>query len=229
LQRAGNTLLLNVVTLLVSWGIALPLGILAAIRWRSLADRGLTVMSTVGMAVPGFVLALLMALFAAWTGWFPLGGLTSNQFPELSWPEQVWDIARHLALPVFVLSIGSIAELQRQMRGNFLEVLDAEYVRTARAKGLPEFVVLYKHALRNALNPLITLLGYELAGLLSGALLVEIVLGYPGLGYLMYQAVLQGDTNLVMASLLMSAILLVVGNLMADILLKVVDPRIELA
>lgn len=229
LSRAGNTLLLNLSSLAITWLVALPLGIYAAVRWRSVFDRLLTLFSAVGMAMPSFVLALLLAVFAVKSGWLPLGGLRSHNYEEMSVLGQGWDILRHLALPVFVLSFGGVASLQRQMRGNLLDVLQAEYVRTARAKGLPENVVLYKHAVRTAINPLITMMGYEIAALLSGTVLIETVLGYPGLGALTYQAAIQGDTNLVMASLVMSAMMLVLGNLVADIVLKAVDPRVELA
>jgi peptide/nickel transport system permease protein len=181
------------------------------------------------MAMPSFVVALLMAVFAVKTGLFPLGGITSDNFDSLDPLSKVIDLARHLALPVIVVTIGGIAGLQRQMRGNLLDVLGAEYVRTARAKGLPENKVIYKHAVRTAINPLVTLLGYEFSALLSGTILIETVLGFPGLGALTYKAVQETDTNLVMASLVMSSIMLVLGNLLADILLKVVDPRIELS
>jgi peptide/nickel transport system permease protein len=227
-SRAGNTLLLNLTSMLLTWGIAIPLGIFAAMRWRSLADRLLTVFSSVGMAFPSFVLALFAAMFAVKTGWFPLGNLVSDNFDALAPWQQVLDIAHHVALPALVLTVLGIAGLQRQMRATLLDVLDAEYVRTARLKGLPEFLVIYRHALRNAINPMVTMLGYEFAALLGGSVLVETVLGYPGLGLLTYQAALQADTNLVMASLILSAFMLVAGNLFADILLKIVDPRVEL-
>jgi peptide/nickel transport system permease protein len=170
----------------------------------------------------------LLAVFAVQTGWFPLGGLTSDHFETLPPLAKLADVAWHLSLPVLVLTVGGIASLSRQMRGNLLEVLGAEYVRMARAKGVAETWVVYKHALRNAINPLITMLGYEFAGLLGGSVLVETVLGYPGLGALTYQAVMQTDTNLVMASLLVSASMLVLGNFLADWLLSLVDPRVEL-
>ncbi len=227
-ERIPNTLILNVVTLLACWLIALPLGIYAALNWRRPADSTLTVLSSVGMAAPSFVVALLLAVLAVKNGWPPIGGITSDHFETLPWYKQVGDIASHLILPVIVLTISGIAGLQRQMRGNLLDVLEAEYVRVARAKGLPEKQVVYKHAVRTAINPLVTMLGYEFAGLLSGAALVEMVLRYPGLGYTALEAVRQTDTNLVMAVLVMSAALLVLGNLLGDVLLKVVDPRIEL-
>jgi peptide/nickel transport system permease protein len=228
MSRAGNTALLNITSMVLTWLVAIPIGVYAAVHWRSLSDRLLTLFSAFGMALPSFVLALLLAMFAVKTGWFPLGGLTSVNFEDLSIGEKILDVLWHLALPTFVLSVGGISSLQRQMRGNLLDVLSADYLRTARAKGLSEPVVLYKHAVRTAVNPLITLLGYEFSALLGGSLLVETVLAYPGLGTLTYQAALKSDTNLVMASLVMSSVMLVLGNLMADIVLKYVDPRIEL-
>ncbi|MEB3285865.1 MAG: ABC transporter permease [Vampirovibrionales bacterium] len=227
-SRAGNTLLLNVFVLFFAWLIAIPIGIYAALNWRKTSDRLMTTFTAFGMSFPSFVLALLAAVFAVQTGWFPLGGIRSESFDTLSLPGKVWDILHHLILPGLVLTVGGLSSIQRQMRGNLLDVLAAEYIRTARAKGLPENQVIYRHAVRTAINPLVTLFGYELAALLSGALLVETTLNFPGLGQLMYKSVIETDTNLVMASLLMSSALLVLGNLASDILLKFVDPRIEL-
>lgn len=226
--RARNTLLLNGLVILLTWLVALPLGVWAALRWRTWGDRAMTLFSSVGMAAPTFVVALIFAVICVRTGWLPVGGLTSAGFAQFSPGGKLLDMAAHLLLPVLVLSFAGVASLQRQMRGNLLDVLQAEYVRMARAKGLPENKVIYKHAVRTAINPLITLLGYELAALLSGSLLVEMIINYPGLGQYTYQAVLQTDTNVVMASLVLSATLLVVGNLLADILLSVADPRITL-
>ena len=229
MSRAGNTILLNTVSMLLTWTIALPLGVFAALRWRSLADRLMTVITAIGMAMPSFVLALVLAVIVVKTNVLPFGGLTSLDFDQMSLIAKVVDIAKHLVLPVLILTTLGIAGLQRQMRGNLLEVLGAEYIRTARAKGLPEHAVTYRHAVRTAINPMVTLMGYEFASLLSGSLLIEIVLGYPGLGALIYKSVLETDTNLVMASLIMSAGMLVLGNILADILLTWVDPRVELA
>lgn len=228
MQRIPNTLLLNVVTLVACWFIAIPLGIYAALHWRTRWDSALTLLSSIGMAAPSFVVALVLAVIAVKIGWPPIGGMTSDNFETLAWYQKIGDVAAHLVLPVIVLTISGIAGLQRQMRGNLLDVLEAEYVRVARAKGLPENKVIYKHAVRTAINPLVTMLGYEFAALLSGAALVEMVLRYPGLGYTALEAVRQTDTNLVMTVLVMGATLLVLGNLLADVLLKVVDPRIEL-
>ena len=226
--RAGNTMMLNVLVIALTWLIALPPGIYAALNWRSISDRMMTVLSSVGMSFPSFVLALVLAMFVVKYQLLPYGGAVGDNYDALSWLGKVGQRAHYLILPVFILVIGGISGLQRQMRSNLLDVLGSEYVRTARVKGLPESQVIQKHAMRNALNPLITMFGLEFASLLSGSLLVERVLNYPGLGLLMYRAVVETDTNLVMASLMMSVGMLVLGNLASDILLKVADPRIEL-
>lgn len=228
MERIPNTLLLTTCTILLTWLIALPLGVYAALRWRTPIDRAMTVLSSVGMAVPSFFFALLLLIFAVKSGWFPIGGLTSVGFEKFNLIHKVFDVIHHLMLPLIVLTTGSLAGLQRQMRGNLLDVLESDYVKMARAKGLPENKVIYKHALRNAVNPMVTLIGFEFAALLSGAALTEYVLQYPGLGRLILEAVMKLDINLVMASLMISAIMLVLGNLIADILLKLVDPRITL-
>ena len=226
-ERIPNTLLLAVVVIFMTWIVGVPLGVLAALKWKSPADRILTVLTSIGMAIPSFFFAVLLLLFAVKTGWFPVGGLTSSNFAEMSTGGKVLDITHHLVLPVTVLFTISLAGLQRQMRANLLDVLDSDYVKFAKAKGLSEFKVVYKHALRNAINPMITLLGFEFAGLLSGAALTEYVFQYPGLGRLILEAVLRSDINLVMASLMMGAIMLILGNLIADILLIITDPRIR--
>lgn len=226
-ERIPNTLLLTTTVIFMTWLVGIPLGILAAITRNTLTDRILTVLTSIGMAIPSFFFAILLLLFAVKTGWFPVGGLTSYNFQEMSFAGKIFDIARHLILPVTVLFTISLAGLQRQMRANLLDVLDSDYVKFARAKGLSEFKVIFKHALRNALNPLITLLGFEFASLLSGAALTEYVFQYPGLGRLILEAVLKSDINLVMASLMMGAIMLILGNLIADILLIITDPRIR--
>ena len=226
-ERIPNTLLLTTIVIFLTWLVGIPLGIVAAINWRSSFDRFLTVLTSIGMAIPSFFFAVLLLLFAVKTGWFPIGGLTSSNFSTMNFGEKVFDLIRHLILPVTVLFTISLAGLQRQMRGNLLDVLDSDYVKFARAKGVSEFKVIFKHALRNAVNPLITLLGFEFAGLLSGAALTEYVFQYPGLGRLILEAVLKSDINLVMASLMMGAIMLVLGNLLSDILLILTDPRIR--
>lgn len=226
-ERIPNTLLLTTIVILLTWLVGVPLGIIAAVRWKSKTDRILTVLTSIGMAIPSFFFAILLLMFAVKTGWFPIGGLTSPNFADKTFSGKFFDIAYHLVLPVFVLFTISLAGLQRQMRANMLDVLDSDYVKFARAKGLSENIVIYKHALRNAVNPMITLLGFEFAGLLSGAALTEYVFQYPGLGRLILEAVLKSDINLVMASLMMGAVMLILGNLIADILLIITDPRIR--
>ena len=229
MERIPNTLLLTSCVIFFTWLVGIPLGIVAALNWRKPIDRLLTIFSSIGMAIPSFFFALLLLIFAVKTGWFPTGGLTSYTYSELSPIGKFLDIAHHLVLPVVVLFTISLSGLQRQMRGNLLDVLESDYVKFARAKGLSETKVVYKHALRNAINPMVTLLGFEFASLLSGAALTEFVFQYPGLGRLILEAVMKSDINLVMASLMIGTIMLVIGNLLADILLKLVDPRVEVA
>lgn len=226
-ERIPNTLLLTLVVIFMTWSVGLPLGILSAVKKGTFFDRFLTVLASIGMAIPSFFFAILMLIFAVKSGWFPVGGLTSYNFNEMGFFAKFIDIAKHLVLPSFVLFTISLSGLQRQMRANMLEVLDSDYVKFARAKGLSESKVIFKHALRNAINPMITLLGFEFAGLLSGAALTEYVFQYPGLGRLILEAVMKSDINLVMASLMMGTIMLITGNLLADILLMVTDPRLR--
>lgn len=226
-ERIPNTLLLTLVVIFMTWSVGVPLGILSAVRKETAFDRILTVLSSIGMAIPSFFFAILMLIFAVKTGWFPVGGLTSYNFNDLTLWGKIVDISRHLVLPAIVLFTISLSGLQRQMRANMLEVLDSDYVKFARAKGLSENKVIFKHALRNAVNPMITLLGFEFAGLLSGAALTEYVFQYPGLGRLILEAVMKSDINLVMASLMMGTIMLIIGNLIADILLMITDPRLR--
>ncbi len=226
-ERIPNTLLLTTIVIFMTWIVGIPLGVLGAVYNKSKFDRILTILSSIGMAIPSFFFAILLLIFAVKTGWFPVGGLTSYDFNDMNFFGKVFDIAKHLVLPVTVLFTISLAGLQRQMRANMLEVLDSDYIKFARAKGLSEFKVIFKHALRNAINPMITLLGFEFAGLLSGAALTEYVFQYPGLGRLILEAVMKSDINLVMASLMIGSIMLVLGNLLADILLIITDPRVR--
>lgn len=228
-ERIPNTLLLTFVVILMTWSVGVPLGILSAVKKETILDRFLTFLSSIGMAIPSFFFAILMLMFAVNTGLFPIGGLTSYNFDEMNLFGKMIDISKHLVLPALVLFTISLSGLQRQMRANMLEVLDSDYIKFARAKGLSETKIIFKHALRNAVNPMITLLGFEFAGLLSGAALTEYVFQYPGLGRLILEAVMKSDINLVMASLMMGTIMLIIGNLLADILLMLTDPRIRTA
>lgn len=226
-ERIPNTSLLTTIVIFMTWLVGVPLGVLGAVFNKTKFDRLLTILSSVGMAIPSFFFAILLLIFAVKTGLFPVGGLTSYDYNELSFFGKFIDLSKHLILPVTVLFTISLAGLQRQMRANMLEVLDSDYIKFARAKGLSEFKIIFKHALRNALNPMITLLGFEFAGLLSGAALTEYVFQYPGLGRLILEAVMKSDINLVMASLMIGSIMLVLGNLLADILLIITDPRVR--
>jgi peptide/nickel transport system permease protein len=179
------------------------------------------------ISLPGFFVALLCLIVAKNTGWFPLGGATSVNYESLDQWGKIKDTAWHLVLPVFVLGVRGVAGLMRQMRGNILEVLSEQYIMAARARGLAERKVIWKHAFRNAVNPLITLFGYELSGLLAGAALVENVLAWPGLGRLLLESVQNRDIYVAMGSFVMGTVLLILGNLIADILLVVTDPRIK--
>lgn len=225
--RLWNTLILSLASIVLTWTLAIPLGIWAAIHRNRFIDKFLSLGAFMGLSMPSFFLAMLLLYVASQGNLLPLGGMRSATYDQLGWVARLIDLVRHLVIPTVVISLGSIASLQRVMRGNFLEVLRQQYILTARAKGLPEHRVLYGHALRNAINPMITLFGYELSGLLGGAALIEIICNWPGLGSLMLTAVRAKDVYLVMASMLMSGVLLVLGNLIADILLAWSDPRIR--
>ena len=226
-NRLFNTFILSLTSLIFTWSVAIPLGIWAALRRNQWVDRVLSVFSFAALATPGFYLAVILLYAASRWSALPLGGMHSPNYDDMSILGKIGDTALHLIIPTFVLSLASIASLQRIMRGNMLGVLRQQYILAARAKGLSERVVIYRHALRNAFNPLVTLLGYEFAGLLSGAALIEIVCSWPGLGSLLLTAVRSKDVYLVMSSTLLASILLIVGNILADILLTWVDPRIR--
>jgi peptide/nickel transport system permease protein len=228
LERVPNTLLLSIASILVTWAIAIPLGIVGAVNQNRWLDRLLQVLSYIGQGFPSFITALALLFFAQSTPFFPVGNMTSIDHESLTPLGKVVDIVWHMILPTLALSITSFAGLQRITRGNLLEVLRQNYIQTARAKGLPEHRVIYVHALRNALNALITLLGFEFASLLSGAFITEYFFNWPGLGRLTLQAVMEIDLYLIMGSLMLGATMLILGNFLADILLKVADPRIQL-
>lgn len=225
--RLLNTFILSLASFLITWCIAIPLGIWASLNRNRFIDRLIQFFSYICLSLPSFFLAMIFLFWASQTGVLPLGGMHSPDFESLNFLGRTADLLEHLAIPAIALSIGSIAGLQRIMRGNMLEVLGQQYILTARAKGLPENRIVYHHALRNAINPLITLLGYEFSSLLSGAALIEIICSWPGLGSLMLTAVRSKDIYLVMASMLMGGVLFIIGNLLADIALAKVDPRIR--
>lgn len=227
-ERIPITLKLNVIALILEFGLAIPIGILAAVHRDSLLDRGISVFVFVGFAVPTFWLALLcMYVFGVKYSLLPISGLHTLGYERLSAFGRFWDFTKHLILPISIATFGSLAGLSRYMRSTMLEVLSQDYITTARAKGLRERVVIYKHALKNALLPVITLLGFSLPGLIGGSVIFETIFAIPGMGQLFYQGVMARDYPLVMGILVIGACLTLVGNLLADVCYAVADPRIR--
>ena len=227
-RRLFITFMINVISMFFIFLIALPIGISSATHPYSLYDKIATTSVFIGFAIPGFWLALLlMMLFGIHLDWLPISGVKSLQYDSLSFFAKIWDRTQHLILPVFVSSFGGLAGISRYMRSSMLEVIRQDYITTARAKGLPEKKVIYKHALRNALLPIITLLGLSVPGLIGGSVIFEQVFGIPGMGQLFYQSVMSRDYPLVMAILTIGGILTLVGNLLADLGYMIADPRIR--
>ncbi len=229
-ERLPVTILINVLSMLLILAVGIPLGVASAVREGSLFDRGTTVLVFIGYAMPGFWLALLlMLLFGIKLGWLPISGLHSLMgYESLSPWEKVLDWAKHLVLPVFVATFGGLAGVSRYMRYSMLEALSQDYILTARAKGLPEHTVIYKHALRNALLPIITILGLSVPGLVGGSVIFESIFGIPGVGQLMWQAVMARDYPVIMGNLVIVSVLTLLGNLLADLGYALADPRIRL-
>ena len=225
--RVFATVILSLSSFFFSWILGIITGIFSALKKYSFWDKLLTIVAFSGIAIPGFFLALLLLYISAKTGWFPISGMISIGHDQMSTWEKFKDVAWHLVLPTIALGFGSFAVLMRYMRGSLLDVLNEDYVTFARAKGLPERMVIYKHALRNAINPMITFLGYSISGLLGGAVIIENIFAWPGMGRLVFQALIQQDMYVVMASAVISSVMLIVGNLIADILLALVDPRVR--
>jgi peptide/nickel transport system permease protein len=229
-ERIPITLGLNVLELVIIFSVAVPLGILSATRQYSFFDKSMTLFVFVGFATPDFWLALLlMILFGVQLGWLPISGLRSLNFEYLAPLAQVWDFLSHLILPILVAAFGGLAYLSRLMRGSLLEVVRQDYIRTARAKGLPERDVIYKHAVRNAVIPVVTLLGLMLPGLLGGSVFIETVFSIPGMGQLFVQSAFSRDEPVLMALIVIGASLSLVGNILADISYGLVDPRIRVS
>ena len=229
-ERLPITLLLNIVELMIIVALAIPIGVLSATRQYSTFDKVTTVFVFVGFATPDFWLALmLMILFGVQLGWLPISGLRSPTWEYLAFWKQQWDFVAHLALPILVATFGGLAGFSRYMRQSMLEVVRQDYIQSARAKGLPESVVIGKHALRNALLPIVTVLGLSLPGLIGGSVIVESIFAIPGMGQLMVQAVFERDYPVIMGNLVIVATLTLVANLIADLTYSLVDPRIRVA
>ena len=222
------TFMLNLLEMVIIFLIAIPIGISSATHQNSLFDRITTVSVFIGFSIPSFWFALLlMMLFGVYLDWLPVSGLKSMNYDSLSLAGKFLDRIQHLILPVFVASSGGLAGLSRYMRSSMLEVIRQDYVTVARAKGLPEKIVIYKHAFRNALLPLITLLGLSVPGLIGGSVIFENIFGIPGMGQLFYNGVMARDYPLIMGVLTIGAILTLIGNLLADIGYMLADPRIR--
>ena len=208
--------------------IAIPAGILAARKQYSLADYAITVIALIGISLPSFFFAtILKYIFSIKLGWVDLYGIVSRMHETMSSTGKVLDMVRHMILPTLTLVVVSIGSLMRYTRANMLEVLNSDYIRTARAKGLPENKVINHHAFRNTLIPIVTLLGGSLPGLFGGAMITETLFQIPGIGYTFYQCVTQGDIPFVMFYMVFMAVLILLGNLMADITYALVDPRVR--
>jgi peptide/nickel transport system permease protein len=228
-ERLPITLLLNVVELAIILLLAIPIGVLSATRQYSGFDKVTTVFVFVGFATPDFWLALLlMILFGVQLGWLPISGLRSLNWEYLAFWSRQWDFLSHLILPIAVATFGGLAGFSRYMRQSMLEVIRQDYIQSARAKGLAESVVIGKHALRNALLPVVTILGLSLPGLIGGSVIVESIFAIPGMGQLMVQSVFQRDYPVIMGNLVIVATLTLVANLIADVAYGLVDPRIRL-
>jgi len=224
-----NTLILALTSLVLSWLVALPMGVYAATHKNGLIDRLTSFLAYAGISLPSFFVALIALMISQRTGWFPIGGMESANHNSLSQLGKFKDVAWHLVLPTLVLGTRGVAGIMRQMRGSLLDILSENYILAARARGTAESTVIVKHAVRNAINPLITILGYEFAGLLAGAALVENVMAWPGLGSLLLSSVVSQDLYVAMGSFLMGSLMLIMGNLIADVLLAITDPRIRLS
>jgi peptide/nickel transport system permease protein len=228
LEALPITLSLNVLSLALILLMSIPIGVYSATHQYSLIDRGTTVFVFLGFAMPGFWLALLcMTLFGEQLGWLPISGLQSLDYPSMSGWEKFVDRFQHLVMPVGIPAITGLAGMSRYMRSSMLEVWRQDYVTTARAKGLSSRTVVWRHAARNALLPVITLLGLSVPGLIGGSVISETIFAIPGMGRLFYNSVLMRDYPMVMGITLMGAVLTLVGNLAADVLYAVADPRLR--
>lgn len=221
------TVIISIVTLLLSWVIAIPIGVYSATHQYSAGDQFFTFISFIGLATPGFLLALILMVISVYVFKFPISGLFSPGMETLPWSfAKVVDLIKHLWVPVLLIGMSGTAELVRIMRGNLLDVLNQQYVLSARGRGLAERVVIWKHAVRMAINPLISLIGLQFPSIISGSIIISIVLSLPTTGPLLYRALRTQDMYLAGSFLMLLSLMLIVGNFLADIALAWVDPRI---
>lgn len=234
LQKFNDTIwvsfIMGAIAMVFEVIIAVPLGIISATKQYSKTDYTISILALAGISLPTFFFASLLKLvFSVKLGWFDLFGLTGRDYAQLSSVGKFFDMAHHLVLPIVTIVVISIGSLMRYTRTNMLEVLNADYIRTARAKGLPEKKVIYHHAFRNTLIPLVTIIGGSLPGLFSGALITETLYSIPGIGYASYYAMINGDIPFSMFYLTFLAVLTLLGNLISDVLYAVVDPRVRIS
>ncbi len=228
-ERLPVTITINIFSMFLIFVIGIPIGIYCARYKDTISDKLLTAFVFAGYAAPTFWLALLlMMFFGVYLEMLPISGLKSFEFSDLSFLEKVWDITKHLILPVAISAFGGLAGVSRYMKNSLLEVLRQEYITTAYAKGLPESLVMRRHALRNALLPVITILGLSVPGLIGGSVIFEAIFSIPGMGQLFYMSVMARDYPTIMGILVIGAFLTLIGNLLADIMYAMADPRIRI-
>ena len=228
-ERMFNTLLLTGAALIISWGLAIPLGVVSAVKRDSWLDRTISLLSLTELSMPIIFLSLLLLLIAAKTGLFPIGGVRDEvNWNSFNFLEKIGDTLAHVALPGFALGFINMGQYIRQMRGEMIETLSQDYIRTARAKGLKTSRILFRHALGNAVNPLVSLFGFSIAYLLAGAILTETIFAWPGMGRLTFEALQNKDEPLVMATVVLLTVTLVAGSVISDLMLGMIDPRIRL-
>jgi len=228
LERLPITILINCLSLFLIMAIAIPIGVLSAVHQNSWFDKATTLFVFAGFATPSFWLALLlMIFFGIHLGWLPISGLRSLNYEYMAPVAALLDLLKHLILPVFISAFGGLAGISRYMRANMLEVISQDYIMTARAKGLSERLVIYKHALRNALLPVITIMGLSVPGLIGGSVIFETIFAIPGMGQLFYMSVMSRDYPVIMGILFVGAVLTLIGNLLADVSYALADPRIR--
>lgn len=226
--RIGYTALITIMAMLLNWIVAIFVGVYSATHRLNLPDYLITIFQFIGLSVPPFLLALVLMVVAQKVFGLNVGGLFSLEYRDAPWSiEKIWDLAKHIWLPIVVIAAHGTAWLSRVMRSNLLDVLNLQYVQTARAKGVSENVVIWKHATRNAMHPLVMVLGASLPALISGETITAIVLNMPTIGPLYFDALLNKDMYLAATLLMFMATLLLFGNLLADILLAWLDPRIR--
>ncbi len=228
LERIPVTLAINISSMLLILGVGIPLGILSAIRRNSTLDRFSTVFVFAGFSAPEFWIALLsMSLFCITLGWFPVSGIKSLDFEYLTLGGKVLDVAWHMILPVCIAAFGSLAGISRYMRSSVIGIMDLDFIRAARAKGITESTVILRHAVKNALLPVVTIIGLSVPGLIGGSVIFESIFAIPGMGRLFYDSVMARDYPTIMGVLSVGAVLTLFGNLLADLAYHAADPRIR--